>query len=103
MSDTSKGFLNNTYKVFKTLQERAWHWIKSNKLRTAITVVLLVGFYFCLPRTLFESPYSTVIESSDGELLGARIARDGQWRFPAQDSVPYKFKKCIVYFEDQHF
>ena len=103
MNTKIKIALNNTYKVLKTLQERAWHWIKSNKLRTAVTVVLLVGYYFCLPRTLFIEPYSTVIESSDGELLGARIARDGQWRFPAQDSVPYKFKKCIVYFEDQHF
>lgn len=48
-------------------------------------------------------PYSTVIESKEGQLLGARIAADGQWRFPAQDSVPDKFKKCIVYFEDQYF
>ena len=40
---------------------------------------------------------------SDGELLAAKIARDGQWRFPAKDSVPDKFKKCIVYYEDEHF
>lgn len=65
--------------------------------------VLLLAYYLSLPRVLFEEPYSTVIESSEGELLGAKIARDGQWRFPAQDSVPDKFKKCIVYFEDRHF
>jgi penicillin-binding protein 1C len=65
--------------------------------------VLLIVYYFSLPRTLFQEPYSTVIESKEGELLGAKIARDGQWRFPAQDSVPYKFKKCIVYFEDEYF
>ena len=64
---------------------------------------MLLIFYFSLPRTLFQEPYSTVIESKEGELLGAKIARDGQWRFPAQDSVPYKFKKCIVYFEDEYF
>src|SRR5690606_27573804 len=39
----------------------------------------------------------------EGELLGAKIARDGQWRFPTQDSVPEKFKTCMVYFEDRHF
>lgn len=78
-------------------------WIKAHKKTTAFTLVFLVLYFFCLPRTLFSEPYSTVIESAEGELLGARIARDGQWRFPAQDSVPYKFKKCIVYFEDQHF
>ena len=60
-------------------------------------------YYFSLPKTLFQEPYSTVIESNEGELLGAKIARDGQWRFPAQDSIPEKFKKCIVYFEDEYF
>lgn len=65
--------------------------------------MLLGTYYFSLPRTLFQEPYSTVIESKEGELLGAKIARDGQWRFPAQDSVPVKFKKCMVYFEDQYF
>ncbi|MFP9100320.1 penicillin-binding protein 1C [Flavobacterium sp. RHBU_24] len=77
--------------------------IKSNKTKTGITALLLIAYYFCLPRTLFTESYSTVIESTEGNLLGARIARDGQWRFPAQDSVPYKFRQCIVNFEDRHF
>jgi len=77
--------------------------IKSNKIKTGIAVLLLIAYYFCLPRTLFTDSYSTVIESTEGDLLGARIARDGQWRFPAQDSVPYKFRQCIVNFEDRHF
>jgi len=94
---------HNILKVFKSLQERIIHWVQSNKIKFAIALVLLVAYYFCLPRTLFIDPYATVIESAEGELLGARIATDGQWRFPAQDSVPYKFRHCIVYFEDQHF
>ncbi|WP_396157814.1 penicillin-binding protein 1C [Flavobacterium sp.] len=77
--------------------------IKRNPKKSAVVVILLVVYYFSLPRVLFEEPYATVIESNDGELLAAKIARDGQWRFPAQDSVPDKFKKCIVYFEDEHF
>ena len=78
-------------------------WIKKNRKKSVVVFILLVVYYFSLPRTLFQEPYSTVIESKEGELLGAKIARDGQWRFPAQDSVPDKFKKCIVYFEDEHF
>jgi penicillin-binding protein 1C len=39
-----------------------------------------------------------VIESKEGELLGSKIALDGQWRFPAQDSVPDKFKKVYCLF-----
>lgn len=87
----------------KAFLQRILNWINQNKKKLAIGFILLGVYYFSLPRVLFEEPYATVIESSDGELLAAKIARDGQWRFPAQDSVPFKFKKCIVYFEDEHF
>lgn len=90
-------------KKFKVFLQRTFNWIKQNKKKSIVAFVLLVVYYFSLPRTLFEEPYSTVIESSDGELLAAQIAPDGQWRFPAKDSVPDKFKQCIVYFEDEHF
>ncbi len=64
---------------------------------------LTVWFTFCLPDPLFTDPTSTILTSVEGELLNARIARDGQWRFPLADSVPYKFEKSIIYFEDQYF
>lgn len=89
-------------KIIAFLQ-RVILWVKSNKIKSGIAFLILGAYCFSLPQTLFNEPYATVIESNDGELLGAKIARDGQWRFPAQDSVPYKFKKCVVYFEDQHF
>ncbi len=87
----------------KAFLQRIINWVKKNKIKSLIAFLLLVIYYFSLPKTLFKEPYSTVIESREGELLGAKIARDGQWRFPAQDSVPDKFKKCIVYFEDEYF
>ena len=52
---------------------------------------------------MFFSPTSTVVTSSNGDLLGAIIADDGQWRFPDLDSVPFKFKQCILEFEDGYF
>ena len=64
---------------------------------------LFLWWLFCLPKQLFESNYATVVESKEGVLLGARIADDGQWRFPPTDSVPNKFEACIRYFEDEHF
>jgi len=36
-------------------------------------------------------------------LLGARIAKDGQWRFPYQVEVPSKFITAITQFEDRRF
>ena len=48
-----------------------------------VAAVLAVGYYFCLPRDLFpDTKWSTVVVDRTGELLGARIADDGQWRFP---------------------
>ncbi|BAO75382.1 multimodular transpeptidase-transglycosylase [Winogradskyella sp. PG-2] len=65
--------------------------------------VLLIAYYFCLPKHLFKDPTATVITSNSNELLGALIADDGQWRFPVSDSVPNKFKVCILQFEDEYF
>lgn len=79
------------------------HWIRNNKIKTVVVFVLLGVYYFSLPQTLFEASYATVIESQEGDLLAAKIAKDGQWRFPEQDSIPVKFQKCLVYFEDEHF
>ena len=78
-------------------------YIQRNKIKSALLCVLLVAYYFCLPKPLFKDPTSTVIVSKDNELLGALIAEDGQWRFPKNDSVPDKFKQCIIQFEDEYF
>lgn len=68
-----------------------------------ICFALLLAFLFSLPSKLFKTPTSYVIEASNGNLLSAAIASDGQWRFPVADSVPVKFKDCIIAFEDKRF
>lgn len=75
----------------------------TKRILTSVGILLVVLFVFCLPRQLFQVPYSTVVTSSDGTLLGARIATDGQWRFPPRDTVPSKLATCIITFEDQYF
>jgi penicillin-binding protein 1C len=55
------------------------------------------------PLPVFRSPLSTVVEARDGSLLGARIADDGQWRFPGSGKVPDKFEKSLLTFEDNWF
>ena len=66
--------------------------------------VLLAGWLCCLPKDLFKgTTYATVVTDRKGELLGARIAGDQQWRFPPCDSVPERFAKALVQFEDRHF
>ena len=78
-------------------------WSVKNPKKAIVFLFSILVYYFSLPQILFHDPFSTVIESNEGELLAAKIASDGQWRFPEQDSVPDKFKKCIVFFEDEYF
>jgi penicillin-binding protein 1C len=80
-----------------------------NKQQKAVLISDSICFLFCLiflfslPKQLFKSPTSYVIEASNGELLSAAIANDGQWRFPIADTIPDKFVRCITAFEDQRF
>ena len=76
---------------------------KKHKVKLATITLLFIIYLFCLPKKLFNNPTATVITSSKNELLGAQIADDGQWRFPHNDSIPDKFKTCIVQFEDEYF
>lgn len=81
---------------------------KSNRKKILIFFLLFIlflwgGMYLLVPRTLFPVSYSTLLYSSEGNLLGARIAPDGQWRFPATDSLPDKFITCLTTYEDRYF
>ncbi|MDR1369117.1 MAG: penicillin-binding protein 1C, partial [Dysgonamonadaceae bacterium] len=68
------------------------------------TAVMVLLWFFCLPEDLFEgTSYSTVVTDCNGELLGARIADDGQWRFLLCDSLPEKFAIALIEFEDRTF
>lgn len=69
----------------------------------AVFVISISLLLLCVPSPLFDVPYSTIVESNDGKLLGARIADDQQWRFPALDSLPAKYEQCLLNFEDRFF
>lgn len=68
-----------------------------------LLIGLLLFYWFSLPRQLFNQPTSVVLTDRNGDLLGALIANDGQWRFPERQSVPEKFAKAIICFEDKRF
>ncbi|HQH40587.1 MAG TPA: hypothetical protein PK825_02500, partial [Bacteroidales bacterium] len=68
-----------------------------------LLIVLLIWYAFSLPKPLFRVSYATILEDARGNLLGAKIAADGQWRFPPPDSLPWRYKKAIIAFEDKRF
>ncbi|MDR0541435.1 MAG: penicillin-binding protein 1C [Dysgonamonadaceae bacterium] len=85
------------------MQKRGFGLPVRKKVILIGTAFLLAAYIFCLPRQLFRAPYSTVVNDRHGELLGARIADDQQWRFPPSDTVPEKFEICITEFEDRYY
>lgn len=68
-----------------------------------IAFVFAIFFWNCLPSPLFQKANSLVVTAANGELLGAKIAKDGQWRFPTTDSLPHAYKQCVLQFEDKRF
>jgi len=87
-----------TLKRHKTPIKRCAKWL-------SLALLLLFGWWYinCLPDQLFNDSTSTVLLDKDGNLLGARIAGDGQWRFSAGKTVPKKFEECLLQFEDRDF
>jgi penicillin-binding protein 1C len=88
--------------------KRSWHKAWTGRFRArwwlGLPAALLLGILLVpLNNPLFRNEYATVLESADGRLLGAAIAADEQWRFPLPDSVPYKFRQCLLLYEDEHF
>lgn len=75
----------------------------TGKVILILLTFLVTAYIFCLPKQLFHVSYSTVVADRNGELLGARIASDGQWRFPPRTTTPEKIRQCLVTFEDKHF
>lgn len=90
-------------KAYITSLSRFKNYIKRRPIHFVILMLLLLWYYFSVPKQLFNDPTATIITSKNGVLLGAKIAKDGQWRFPETDSIPAKFKHCILKFEDQQF
>ena len=83
----------------------------AHKRLTALLIlaaILLSWYLLCLPRDLFPGTvYSTVVTDRNGELLGARIASDGQWRFGAGSYSDKdgrdKYFTSLIEFEDRWF
>ncbi len=66
-------------------------------------IILLLVIVYYPSGNIFHEPLSTVFLDRDGNLLGAKIAADQQWRFPERKDVPEKFRKAILTYEDRYF
>lgn len=71
--------------------------------RYIFAILILAYIFFINPEKWFNKPVSTIVYDTNGELLGAHLAKDEQWRFPEDTFVSTKVEKCLIYFEDEYF
>lgn len=92
----------------KTMKEKLFWWQeqyrwKKRLIKRVCFYSFLIWYIQALPNKLFNDSYSTVLVGRDGKLLGAHIAKDGQWRFPPSGKTPHKIAICLTTFEDKNF
>jgi penicillin-binding protein 1C len=68
-----------------------------------IGFALLLFLFLLGPPARFDDPYSTLLLDRNGELLCAKVADDGQWRFPGREKLPEKYVKAVICYEDCWF
>lgn len=83
-------------------------FFKGKKLKTKPAIFfglfLIALVFFSWRDSYFQNTsYTTVLLDKDNNLLSAKIADDGQWRFPPSDSIPANYATCIALFEDEYF
>jgi penicillin-binding protein 1C len=79
------------------------HLSKLQILSITILSILVFFYWQSLPSPLFNRPVSTIAFDADNYLIGAKIAKDEQWRFSPADTVPEKIAICLTQFEDKRF
>lgn len=79
-------------------------WVRKRWVREAAVMIAVFGaFLILVPMPRFQDPYSTVLLDRDGNLLGATVARDEQWRFQEPDTLPPMYVEALLTYEDRYF
>lgn len=72
-------------------------------LGLALAALALLLAALGLPDPLGGGAFSTVILDRHGELLGASIARDGQWRFAPGAELNERYRTALLEYEDRRY
>ena len=52
---------------------------------------------------LFQDPYATVLFDREGQVMGMKVADDGQMRFEEVQDLPPRYVISVLVFEDRYF
>lgn len=70
---------------------------------SATIFLSLLLCWMCVPRPLFSPKYSYALYDKDDQLVGAKIASDGQWRFAVAEELPQEYTLSLIQYEDKRF
>jgi len=92
------------YAVIKKGARLFRHGLGTRLGKAGLLVVLLwAGFLLCVPVVDSSDPLGTAILDRHGRLLGAVTAADGQWRFGPPKTIPEKYERALLEYEDRRF
>lgn len=79
-----------------------WRFARVLLLLSLISLLAMLQFW-PLPDRLQNTPFATLMLDRQGRMLDARIAADQQWRFVPVTTVPEKYRRALLQFEDRRF
>lgn len=82
---------------------RLWPGKKILLAMALLLMIIAALQYAPLPQKLTTTSYATILLDRQGQLLGASIADDQQWRFAPVDTLPEKYVTALLLFEDRRF
>ncbi|MFR5356952.1 MAG: transglycosylase domain-containing protein [Odoribacter splanchnicus] len=65
--------------------------------------MIFIIWYNILPVPLFQDPYATVLLDREGQVMGMKVADDGQMRFEEVQDLPPRYVISVLVFEDRYF
>ena len=65
--------------------------------------LIFIIWYNILPVPLFQDPYATVLLDREGQVMGMKVADDGQMRFEEVQDLPPRYVISVLVFEDRYF
>jgi penicillin-binding protein 1C len=69
----------------------------------AVCSILWLGSLIKASYALDQFCYSSVLLDRNESFLSAKVACDGQWRFPITRKLPETYKRSLIFYEDKNF
>ena len=71
---------------------------RSVLIAVMLFIILFLFWWSILPVPLFQDPYATVLFDREGQVMGMKVADDGQMRFEEVQDLPPRYVISVLVF-----